>query len=91
MPTPKKRLKLNWQNSSPRTADFPFPIKIFLKRSLMLPWALLLLVFALIAGVLGFGGIAAAAASIAKILFWVLIVLFLLALVFGRSLEFSQS
>jgi len=54
----------------------------------MLRWALILLVLALIAGVMGFGGIAATAVGIAKILFWIFIALFLLALVFGRSLEF---
>ena len=54
----------------------------------MLRWALLLLVFALIAAFLGFGGLAATAAGIAKILFWVFIILFLAALVFGRSLDF---
>jgi uncharacterized membrane protein YtjA (UPF0391 family) len=42
-----------------------------------------LLVIALIAGVLGFGGIAFAAVGIAKIVFFVAIVLFLLSLIFG--------
>jgi len=54
----------------------------------MLRWALLLLVFALIAAALGFGGIASAAANIAQILFWIFIVLFVLALIFGRKLDF---
>jgi len=54
----------------------------------MLRWALILLVLALIAGIMGFGGIAATAVGIAKILFWIFIALFLLALVFGRNLEF---
>ncbi len=54
----------------------------------MLRWALILLVLALIAGVMGFGGIAATAVGIARILFWIFIALFLLALVFGRRLEF---
>jgi uncharacterized membrane protein YtjA (UPF0391 family) len=43
---------------------------------------------ALVAAVFGFGGVASTAASIAKILFWVFIVLFILALIFGRSLDF---
>jgi len=42
------------------------------------------LVIAIIAGVLGFGGIAGAATGIAKILFWIFLVLVLLALIFGR-------
>ena len=46
------------------------------------------MVIALIAAVLGCGGIASAFAGIAKILFWVFIVLFVLALIFGRNLEF---
>jgi uncharacterized membrane protein YtjA (UPF0391 family) len=54
----------------------------------MLRWALILLVIALIAAALGFGGIAGAAANIAQILFWVFIVLFVLALIFGRDLDF---
>jgi uncharacterized membrane protein YtjA (UPF0391 family) len=45
----------------------------------MLNWALIFLVIALIAAVLGFGGIAAAAAGIAKLLF--VIVLFLASLI----------
>lgn len=43
----------------------------------MLGWALTFLVVALIAGVLGFGGIAAASTGIAQILFVVFLVLFL--------------
>jgi len=41
------------------------------------------LIVALVAGVLGFGGIAVAAAGIAKILFFIFIVLFLASLVPG--------
>ncbi len=44
----------------------------------MLGWALTFLVIALIAALLGFGGITVAAAGIAKILFVVFIVLFLI-------------
>ncbi|MGY6646813.1 MAG: DUF1328 domain-containing protein [Salinarimonas sp.] len=49
----------------------------------MLGWALTFLVVALIAAVLGFGGIAGAAVEIAKIIFFVAIVLFLIAAVVG--------
>lgn len=42
----------------------------------MLYWAAVFLIIALIAAVLGFGGIAASAAGIAKILFFVFLVLF---------------
>ncbi|NGM20002.1 MULTISPECIES: DUF1328 domain-containing protein [Falsiroseomonas] len=49
----------------------------------MLYWTLIFLVVALIAGLFGFGGIASASAGIAKILFGIFIVLFLVSLVFG--------
>ncbi len=47
----------------------------------MLNWALAFLVIALIAAVLGFGGVAAVSVDIAKILFFVFIVLFVIAAV----------
>jgi uncharacterized membrane protein YtjA (UPF0391 family) len=51
----------------------------------MLSWAILFLVIALIAGVLGFGVVAGTAAWIAKALFVVFIILFLVSLISGRS------
>jgi len=50
----------------------------------MLSWALTFLVLALVAGVLGFGVIAGTAASIAKILFGVFLILFIIGLIVGR-------
>ena len=50
----------------------------------MLSWALTFLVVALIAAVLGFGIIAGTAASIAKILFFVFLVLFVVSFLRGR-------
>jgi uncharacterized membrane protein YtjA (UPF0391 family) len=47
----------------------------------MLSWALTFLVIALIAAVLGFGGIAGMAVEIAKIIFVVAIILFLISAV----------
>lgn len=47
----------------------------------MLRWALIFLVVALIAAALGFGGIAGTSMEIAKILFFVFAVLFLISLV----------
>ena len=47
----------------------------------MLYYALLFLVVALIAGFLGFGGIAFAAAGIAKILFFVFLLVFIVTLI----------
>jgi len=49
----------------------------------MLTWALIFLVVALIAGALGFWGVASTAAGFAKILFVVFLVLFLGSLVLG--------
>jgi uncharacterized membrane protein YtjA (UPF0391 family) len=49
----------------------------------MLNLVVTLLIIALIAAVLGFGGIASAAVEIAKIVFFVAIVLFLIAAIFG--------
>jgi uncharacterized membrane protein YtjA (UPF0391 family) len=49
----------------------------------MLKWAVVFFIVALIAGALGFGGVATAAAGIAKILFFLFLVLFLIALAAG--------
>jgi len=73
---------------------YAFPSKAAVSRNLgrsvvMLGWALTFLVIALIAAVLGFGGIAGFAVEIAKIIFFVAIILFvisaLVGLVRGRS------
>jgi len=50
----------------------------------MLSWALTFLVIALIAAVLGFGVIAGTASSIAQILFFVFLVLFVISLIVPR-------
>jgi uncharacterized membrane protein YtjA (UPF0391 family) len=47
----------------------------------MLSWALAFLVIAIIAAIFGFGGIAGTAVSIAKLIFFVAIVLFLISAV----------
>jgi len=49
----------------------------------MFGWALTFLIIALIAAVLGFGGIAGTAIEIAKIIFFVAIILFLISAVIG--------
>ena len=51
----------------------------------MINWAITFLVIALIAAVLGFGGLAGTAIGIAKIIFFVFIVLFIIAFVMGRK------
>ena len=47
---------------------------------IMLRWALIFFVVALMAAVLGFTGIALAAAGVAKILFYIFVILFVLSL-----------
>ena len=47
----------------------------------MLRWALIFLVIALIAAALGFTGVYVAAAGIAKILFYIFVVLFVVSLI----------
>jgi len=51
----------------------------------MLRWALMFFVFGLIAALLGFTGIAGTSIAIAKILFYIFLVLFLIALLIGLS------
>ena len=47
----------------------------------MLYWAAVFFVIAIVAGIFGFGGIAVASEGIAKVLFFIFIVLFVIALV----------
>lgn len=49
----------------------------------MLNWALVFLVIAIVAAIFGFGSIAGTAASVAVILFWIFIAVFLIALIVG--------
>ncbi len=50
----------------------------------MLGWVWMFLVLAIIAAIFGFGGVVAAAAGIAKILFFVFLVVFVIGLLMGR-------
>ncbi len=43
----------------------------------MLTWAIIFLVIAIVAGIFGFGGISAASAGIARILFFIMVLLFI--------------
>jgi uncharacterized membrane protein YtjA (UPF0391 family) len=51
--------------------------------TLMLYWAVVFLVIALVAAVFGFGGIASAAVGIAKFLFFLFVLVFVVLLVMG--------
>ena len=49
----------------------------------MMSWVVTFLIIALVAGLLGFGGIAGASIEIAKIVFFVALILFLISAVVG--------
>jgi uncharacterized membrane protein YtjA (UPF0391 family) len=51
----------------------------------MLSWVITFLIVALIAGILGFGGVAGASIEIAKIIFFIAVVLFLVSAVVGLA------
>ena len=53
------------------------------KEIVMLSWVVTFLIIALVAGLLGFGGIAGASIEIAKIVFFVAIVLFAVSALIG--------
>jgi uncharacterized membrane protein YtjA (UPF0391 family) len=52
---------------------------------IMLSWVVTFLIIALIAGILGFGGVAGASIEIAKIIFFVALLLFLISAVVGLA------
>jgi uncharacterized membrane protein YtjA (UPF0391 family) len=49
----------------------------------MLYWALVFFIVAIVAALFGFGGIAAGAVSIAQVLFFIFLVLFVISLIMG--------
>ena len=53
----------------------------------MIKWAFIILVVGLIAGALGFGGVAGAAIGIAKLLFFIAIAAFLIMFVLGYTVS----
>ncbi len=53
----------------------------------MLRWAVAFFIVAIVAAIFGFGDIAAAATGVAKILFYVFLILFLISLVSGITLR----
>lgn len=58
----------------------------YLNGNTMLRWSVIFFVIAIIAAIFGFGGIAEGAASIAKVLFFIFLVLFVITILFGASL-----
>ncbi len=59
--------------------------ELHFRRMSMLSWAIGFFIVAIIAAVFGFGGIAAGAAGIAKVLFFLFVVAFLVSLVVGLA------
>lgn len=51
----------------------------------MLYWALVFFIVSLVAGIFGFGGLSAATAGIAQILFYVFLVFFVVSLIAGLA------
>jgi uncharacterized membrane protein YtjA (UPF0391 family) len=51
----------------------------------MLYWAIVFFIVALVAAIFGFGGIAAGAATIAQVLFWIFLVVFLASVIMGLA------
>jgi uncharacterized membrane protein YtjA (UPF0391 family) len=56
----------------------------FKQRAAMLRWALVFLIVAIIAAVFGFGGIAGELAWMARVLFFLFIIVFVVSLLMGR-------
>ena len=67
----------------PLPAALPQGMKIV--ETAMLRWAVIFLVLGLVAGALGFGGVAGTSIEIAKFLFYVLIAIFVVFLVLGLT------
>ena len=67
----------------PEARDAICKYDLVLEEVNMLGWAVVFLIIALVAAVFGFGGIAVASAGIAKILFFLFLVLFVISLLFG--------
>ena len=82
----EKRRKMDLWNKK-RLARFGLKILAKLqekqkeRKRVMLAWTVIFLIIALIAGVLGFGGIAGVAVGVARVLFFIFIVLFVASLV----------
>jgi uncharacterized membrane protein YtjA (UPF0391 family) len=56
------------------------------KEAAMIKWAIIFFVISLIAGFFGFSGVAAGTRTIAKVLFFIALAIFLVVLIFGVML-----
>jgi uncharacterized membrane protein YtjA (UPF0391 family) len=66
-------------------AFFDFGFAAGKETAQMLNWALTFFIIAIIAAIFGFGGIAVAAAGVAKILFYLFLILFVVSLLAGLT------
>jgi uncharacterized membrane protein YtjA (UPF0391 family) len=76
----------NGQGLSRQVGGAEYPRCLNKTTKIMLRWSLIFFVIAIIAAIFGFGGIAEGAASIAKVLFFIFLALFIIAILFGASL-----
>ena len=51
----------------------------------MLYWSIVFFIISIVAAIFGFGGVSSGSADIAKVLFFVFLVLFVVSLIFGRG------
>jgi uncharacterized membrane protein YtjA (UPF0391 family) len=72
--------------ASGRWRSRQYPPVIHFKHHVMLRWSVIFFIIAIIAAIFGFGGIAEGAASIAKVLFFIFLALFIITILFGASL-----
>jgi uncharacterized membrane protein YtjA (UPF0391 family) len=79
----RRRLCLPTRLSAPVDRACIDPLSHSSMEDSMLRYAAIFFVIAIIAAVFGFGGIAAGAAEIAKVLFFIFIVIFLVTLLMG--------
>jgi uncharacterized membrane protein YtjA (UPF0391 family) len=76
--------------SEPREISSLWPSALVIphvKESIMLGWGVTFLLIALAAAVLGFGGLAGTAVGLAKICFFVFLVLAIISLIGGRRIR----
>ena len=62
-----------------------YPVRTF-EESNMIKWAIIFFIISLVAGFFGFTNVAAGARSIAKVLFFIALAIFLIVLIFGVML-----
>jgi uncharacterized membrane protein YtjA (UPF0391 family) len=75
----------SWRGRAPGIAARISKQNVETEVGVMLSWVVTFLIIALIAGILGFGGVAGASIEIAKVIFFIAVVLFLVSAVVGLT------